>query len=131
MYVVYTTQFLPINRIVPYVNPPVTGSISGIIGAGGNCGGVVFGFCFRQLSAKSAFIAMGSMIMVSSIFSVFIAIQGESRLLSADIFEPTTERHQKNVDEEGSLDLQDVVVDTIASSDTSSSGQAVDDTIFT
>eukprot|EP00550_Attheya_septentrionalis_P000537 CAMPEP_0198282880 /NCGR_PEP_ID=MMETSP1449-20131203/2608_1 /TAXON_ID=420275 /ORGANISM="Attheya septentrionalis, Strain CCMP2084" /LENGTH=544 /DNA_ID=CAMNT_0043979297 /DNA_START=271 /DNA_END=1905 /DNA_ORIENTATION=+ len=117
--------------IVPYVNPPVTGSVSGIIGAGGNCGGVVFGFCFRQLSAKSAFIVMGSLIMVSSLFSVFIAIQGETRLLSADIFKPMTERHQKNVDVEGSLDLRDVVVDTIASSDTSFSEQAVDDTIFT
>merc|ERR1712100_778211 len=26
--------------IVPYVNPPATGSISGIVGAGGNCGAV-------------------------------------------------------------------------------------------
>ena len=29
--------------IVPYVNPPVTGSIAGIVGAGGNTGAVGFG----------------------------------------------------------------------------------------
>jgi len=58
--------------IVPYVNPPITGSISGIIGAGGNVGAVAFGFCFRQLSYKNAFIIMGSVIIFSSTLSIFI-----------------------------------------------------------
>jgi MFS transporter, NNP family, nitrate/nitrite transporter len=35
--------------IVPYVDPPNTGTISGIIGAGGNTGAVLFGMCFRRL----------------------------------------------------------------------------------
>merc|ERR1712232_1453149 len=46
--------------IVPYVDPPATGSISGIVGAGGNTGAVVFGLFFRQLpDDKAAFRVMG------------------------------------------------------------------------
>lgn len=62
--------------IVPYVNPPVTGSISGIIGAGGNVGAVVFSLCFRELDATKAFVVMGSMIVASSTLSALIKIDG-------------------------------------------------------
>merc|ERR1739844_718570 len=42
--------------IVPYVEPPSTGSIAGIVGAGGNTGAVCFGLGFRQLgTARDAF----------------------------------------------------------------------------
>lgn len=63
------------------MNPPITGSISGIVGAGGNVGAVAFGFCFRQMTAKSAFLVMGSLIILSSILSLFIFIPGQSSLL--------------------------------------------------
>merc|ERR1719181_682430 len=33
--------------IVPYINPAATGTIAGIIGAGGNCGAVAWGLMFR------------------------------------------------------------------------------------
>merc|ERR1712045_206083 len=46
--------------IVPYVDPPATGSISGIVGAGGNTGAVCFGLCFRQLGMRKGFTLMGS-----------------------------------------------------------------------
>jgi NNP family nitrate/nitrite transporter-like MFS transporter len=68
-------------RIVPYVNPPITGSISGIVGAGGNVGAVAFGLCFRQMAAKSAFLVMGSLIILSSILSLLIFIHGHPGLL--------------------------------------------------
>jgi MFS transporter, NNP family, nitrate/nitrite transporter len=45
--------------IVPYVDPPSTGSVSGTVGAGGNCGAMGFCFAFRQLSYKKAFQMMG------------------------------------------------------------------------
>jgi hypothetical protein len=38
-----TTTDSKANGIVPYVDPPSTGSISGIVGAGGNAGAVGFG----------------------------------------------------------------------------------------
>merc|ERR1712151_548353 len=67
--------------IVPYIDPPATGSIAGIIGAGGNTGAVCFGLGFRQLGYEKAFIVMGITIMASAVLSVFINIKGQSRLL--------------------------------------------------
>ena len=66
--------------IVPYVDPPSTGSIAGIVGAGGNTGAVCFGLGFRQLDYKDAFMIMGFSILGSSILSVFINIKGHSAL---------------------------------------------------
>jgi NNP family nitrate/nitrite transporter-like MFS transporter len=67
--------------IVPYINPPATGSIAGIVGAGGNSGAVGFGFGFRQLDYEQAFIIMGATIMGSAALSVFINIKGHRGLL--------------------------------------------------
>merc|ERR1712151_988241 len=67
--------------IVPYVNPPATGSIAGIVGAGGNSGAVCFGMGFRQLPYKDAFNLMGGCIIASSILSILINIKGSSTLL--------------------------------------------------
>jgi NNP family nitrate/nitrite transporter-like MFS transporter len=70
--------------IVPYIDPPATGAISGIIGAGGNSGAVAFGMGFRELAYKDAFIIMGVAICASSVLSVFICIPGSSRLFGGD-----------------------------------------------
>mmetsp|Transcript_22871 Transcript_22871/g.32247 ORF Transcript_22871/g.32247 Transcript_22871/m.32247 type:complete len:387 (-) Transcript_22871:363-1523(-) len=70
--------------IVPYVNPSATGSISGIVGAGGNCGAVAFGMCFRQLSYKNAFTIMGSIILGSSILSALVTIRGHRSLFCGE-----------------------------------------------
>jgi len=68
--------------IVPYVNPPCTGSIAGIVGAGGNSGAVGFGLAFRQLASyKDAFIVMGCVILASAGLSAFIFIKGHASLL--------------------------------------------------
>jgi NNP family nitrate/nitrite transporter-like MFS transporter len=67
--------------IVPYVDPPSTGSIAGIVGAGGNTGAVGFGLGFRQLSYKSAFNLMGIVILASGILSIFIVIKGHRGLI--------------------------------------------------
>jgi NNP family nitrate/nitrite transporter-like MFS transporter len=67
--------------IVPYVDPPSTGSISGIVGAGGNVGAVCFGLGFRQLPYKQAFFVMGFTILGSSVLSLFIKIKGYAALL--------------------------------------------------
>jgi NNP family nitrate/nitrite transporter-like MFS transporter len=67
--------------IVPYVDPPSTGSISGIVGAGGNVGAVCLGLAFRQLEYKQAFLIMGTVIMVSGFSTIFIKIKGHAQLL--------------------------------------------------
>jgi len=66
--------------IVPYIDPPSTGSISGIVGAGGNVGAVAFGLCFRQLDYAHAFMIMGFCIIGSSAASVLVNIKGCSGL---------------------------------------------------
>lgn len=68
--------------IVPYVNPPVTGSIAGIVGAGGNCGAVGFGLGFRQLETKQAFYLMGGTIIASGVITFFICIKGHAGLVT-------------------------------------------------
>ena len=67
--------------IVPYVDPPATGSIAGIVGAGGNTGAVCFGLGFRQLGYKSGFIIMGCTILASAFFSLFLFIKGHAGLI--------------------------------------------------
>jgi NNP family nitrate/nitrite transporter-like MFS transporter len=67
--------------VVPYVDPPSTGSISGIVGAGGNVGAVGFGLGFRQLDYKPAFYIMGFSILGSAFASILINIKGHSALL--------------------------------------------------
>merc|ERR1719183_2739724 len=72
--------------IVPYVNPPVTGSIAGIVGAGGNTGAVGFGMAFRQYapSYREPFMIMGFTIIGSSILSLFIRIKGHAGLICGE-----------------------------------------------
>lgn len=70
--------------IVPYVNPPCTGSVAGIVGAGGNTGAVCFGLCFRNLHYTSAFDIMGGTIIASSVLSAFIFIEGCAGLFSGE-----------------------------------------------
>jgi MFS transporter, NNP family, nitrate/nitrite transporter len=70
--------------IVPYVDPPSTGSIAGIVGAGGNTGAVCFGLGFRNLEYYDAFNLMGSTIIVSSALSGLIYIKGHSALFCGE-----------------------------------------------
>jgi NNP family nitrate/nitrite transporter-like MFS transporter len=68
--------------IVPYVDPPATGSIAGIVGAGGNVGAVGFGMAFRQLDDdKDAFIIMGCVILVFALTTVLITVKGHRGIL--------------------------------------------------
>jgi MFS transporter, NNP family, nitrate/nitrite transporter len=66
--------------IVPYVDPANTGSISGIVGAGGNIGAVGFGLCFRNLAYRTAFQIMGYTIFGAAFLTVFVNIKGCSGL---------------------------------------------------
>jgi MFS transporter, NNP family, nitrate/nitrite transporter len=71
------------SQIVPYVDPPSTGSVSGIVGAGGNVGAVCFGLAFRQLAPEyaPAFVIMGAIVFASAFSSLFINIKGHRSLL--------------------------------------------------
>ena len=67
--------------IVPYVDEPHTGSVTGIVGAGGNVGAVCFGLAFKFMgNDKNALMIMGGTALVSSVLSVFVRIEGHQSL---------------------------------------------------
>lgn len=91
--------------IVPYINPAVSGSIAGIVGLGGNVGGLLFALCFRQFSYQTAFLVMGVAAMASSLVNALVHIPGYSRLWTrkdaVTEAEPgATERARRHHDEE-------------------------------
>ncbi|KAL7472197.1 hypothetical protein ACHAXS_012580 [Conticribra weissflogii] len=77
--------------IVPYLNPGLTGTIAGIIGAGGNAGAVIFSILFRQFDYRTAFFWMGAATIAISTLSCLVWIRGyqglflRRRLLSHDV----------------------------------------------
>lgn len=75
--------------IVPYISPSVTGSIAGIVGAGGNVGGVAFSLVFREFSYATSFTLMGAMVMTSALVSFGFILRGHATLCiggdSADV----------------------------------------------
>lgn len=62
--------------IVPYLSPSVTGTVAGIIGAGGNVGAVIFSIFFRQMAYQYAFWWMGLTTCIVSLLSSLIWIKG-------------------------------------------------------
>lgn len=70
-----------IYAVIPYVRPPVTGSVAGLVGAGGNLGGVVFSIIFRYYEYRPAFILMGVIAAASSLLSPLIQIPDHSAVL--------------------------------------------------
>jgi MFS transporter, NNP family, nitrate/nitrite transporter len=62
--------------IVPYVDPTITGSVSGIVGAGGNIGSVGFLNAFRKLKYHEAFKVMGFTVYVAAASCLFVRIKG-------------------------------------------------------
>ena len=52
--------------IVPFVNPRAVGVISGVVGAGGNVGGMLMGFLFKSqnISYSQAFLYIGGIVAV-------------------------------------------------------------------
>ena len=67
--------------IVPYVDTTCTGSVSGIVGSGGNVGAIVFGLGFRQLNYKSAFYLMGGCVLGISFTTLLLKIKDHSSLI--------------------------------------------------
>ena len=89
--------------IVPYIDYAVTGSISGIIGAGGNFGAVGFSLVFREYNNRTAFFFMGCMVLCSSILSVFIAIPGHRTLLCGQDAQEVADRRNFHAGQVGNV----------------------------
>lgn len=71
--------------LVPYVNPSATGSVAGIVGAGGNIGAVVWSMIFRfgvpsGLSMSDCFTIIGCCVTTLSLLSPFIWMKDQDAL---------------------------------------------------
>ena len=73
--------------VVPFVNRASLGSVTGIVGAGGNAGAVAAGFLFRLegVSSEQAFLWLGAVVAFASIaaFVVSLLASDEERALAA------------------------------------------------
>ena len=60
--------------IVPFMNKRALGAVAGIVGAGGNVGGVLFGFLFRQqsLSYSMGLFYLGCFVALTASLAVFV-----------------------------------------------------------
>lgn len=70
--------------IVPFINPKAVGLISGIVGAGGNVGGMLMGFLFKSqsISYGQAFLYIGAIVAVVGLI-LFLVNFGKATVAEA------------------------------------------------
>ncbi|RLN52038.1 hypothetical protein BBJ28_00018886 [Nothophytophthora sp. Chile5] len=67
--------------IVPYVCPAHTGATSGVVGAGGNLGGLAWGFLFKWIGRRAkSFEFLSLFVALSAVMSIAIRVQSEPPL---------------------------------------------------
>lgn len=76
--------------IVPYVVPDATGAVSGIVGAGGNFGAVMWGLIFRFAgrSERAVFRIIAACVVGLSCLTPFVKIRGYATCFTAAQGEP-------------------------------------------
>lgn len=62
--------------VVPYVDKRFTGTIAGIVGAGGNLGGVACATIFKSLESSEAFQIIGTMVGVAAALMLVCKVDG-------------------------------------------------------
>jgi hypothetical protein len=81
--------------IVPYVDSPNTGSVAGIVGAGGNVGAALLGMFFMSHEYETAMEYMGWFTIVMALLTPMIVVKGYSGILFGhDDLEDTASRVQ-------------------------------------
>ena len=75
--------------IVPFVNKRALGAVSGIVGAGGNAGAVMFGFLLRSesLSYSQALFILGGVVIVASGLSLLVKFSTEDEKETKKVFD--------------------------------------------
>jgi NNP family nitrate/nitrite transporter-like MFS transporter len=65
--------------VVPFVNKRALGSVSGIVGAGGNAGAVAAGFLFKSdLAWPTALLILGGLVTASSFLALLVRLSPET-----------------------------------------------------
>ena len=85
--------------VVPFINKKALGSVSGIVGAGGNMGAVAAGFLFRteDLSWPQALFVLGALVLLFSFATFFVTFSAKEE-------EEAKAEHNRAVEERASLD---------------------------
>ena len=76
--------------VVPYVCPEATGAVSGIVGAGGNFGAVMWGLIFRfgPSDQRTVFRIISGLVLGLSFLTPLLKIRGYASVFSAPKGEP-------------------------------------------
>ncbi|CAG8671744.1 15943_t:CDS:2, partial [Gigaspora rosea] len=69
--------------IAPYIDPPIYGTIAGLIGTGGTLGGLIFNSVFAHYSSSipEGFLVTGIVVVVLSLTTFLLKVSGE-RIIS-------------------------------------------------
>jgi MFS transporter, NNP family, nitrate/nitrite transporter len=72
--------------ITPFVNESAVGSVSGIVGAGGNASAVLAGFLFKSpsLSGREAYLILGLIVACCSLLTLPLGAHGGARAVVAE-----------------------------------------------
>jgi len=72
--------------VVPYVKPSATGSVSGVVGAGGNIGAVCWGFIFLyrgSMPPQDCLMIISFIVIFSALITPFVFIPGQPGLFAS------------------------------------------------
>ncbi len=83
--------------IVPFINKKALGSVSGIVGAGGNMGAVCAGFLFRSesLSYSQGLLILGCLVSLFSFFALLVKFSPAEEKAAAEEFEIAMARRRE------------------------------------
>lgn len=70
--------------IVPFINKDALGSISGIVGAGGNLGAVIATSLFKSIDHREGFLTIGMTIVVISFLAYTMRFKDKSKINSSN-----------------------------------------------
>jgi MFS transporter, NNP family, nitrate/nitrite transporter len=75
--------------IVPFINKSAVGSVSGIVGAGGNAAAVAAGFLFGKTDWHHSLLLLGALVAASSFLTMGVRFTAEDEISDA-VYQPTT-----------------------------------------
>ena len=87
--------------LVPYVFQRATGSVTGLVGAGGSLGGVMFMLIVRQMGYRPAFKTMGWCVIGSAPLSALLFFKGHASLLCGSDAPEVSSRQPKRTSNQG------------------------------
>ncbi len=85
--------------VVPFINKKALGSVSGIVGAGGNMGAVAAGFLIRaeDISYQQALLILGCLVTVSSFLVFLVRFSAADEKIAADEFDRAMARRHEEL----------------------------------